>query len=69
MNCQKNVFKNISIELACLQMQTCELVNIHNCRLADFEDCKTCATDADLPSEYHDMYSYAIGIIEGLPEH
>jgi len=50
-------------------MQTCELVNMHNCRLADFEVCKTCATNADLLSEYHDMYSYAIGIIERLPEH
>lgn len=50
-------------------MQTCELVNMHNCILADFEVCKTCATNADLLSEYHDMYSYTIGIIERLPEH
>lgn len=66
---KKNFFKNISIELACLQMQTCELVNMHNCILADFEVCKTCATNADLLSEYHDTYSYATGIIDGLPEH
>ena len=66
---KKNFFKNIWIELACLQMQTCELVKMHNCILADFEVCKTCATNADLLSEYHDTYSYATGIIDGLPEH